>query len=210
MPDGTDRTARHGPSLLPLLLLLVAALSSGQSTRADTTLVMFRHGEKPALGLGQLSCQGLNRALALPDVLFAKFGPPQGLYAPNPMVMTVDKGHAYDYIRPLATIEPTAVRAGLPVDLRWGLKSVKALARELSAPHHDGQTLFVAWEHNLLVQVARRVAVRRGGDASAIPDWDDADFDSLYVLTLPAKGKPVFRIEHEGLDGQSTRCAGEH
>src|SRR5450631_116113 len=45
--------------------------------QADTTLVMFRHGEKPALGLGQLSCQGLNRALALPDVLVSQFGTPQ-------------------------------------------------------------------------------------------------------------------------------------
>ncbi len=32
------------------------------------TLVFVRHGEKPAQGYGQLNCQGLNRALALPAV----------------------------------------------------------------------------------------------------------------------------------------------
>lgn len=40
------------------------------------TVVLIRHGEKPVSGLGQLSCQGLNRALALPGVLMAKLGRP--------------------------------------------------------------------------------------------------------------------------------------
>jgi hypothetical protein len=42
------------------------------SVWADTTIVIVRHGEKPPAGLGQLSCQGLNRALALSQVLFEK------------------------------------------------------------------------------------------------------------------------------------------
>ena len=39
----------------------------GQTNPVSTTvetLICIRHGEKPATGLGQLSCQGLNRALA--------------------------------------------------------------------------------------------------------------------------------------------------
>jgi len=54
-----------------------------------------------------LSCQGLNRSLALPDVLMAKFGRPAFIFAPNPQQQVNDKGQIYDYIRPLATIEPT-------------------------------------------------------------------------------------------------------
>ena len=50
----------------------------------------MRHGEKPSGGYGQLTCQGLNRSLALPDVLLAKFGKPTYLYAPNPAVRIVD------------------------------------------------------------------------------------------------------------------------
>jgi hypothetical protein len=38
------------------------------------TIVGIRHGEKPLLGLGQLTCKGLNRALALSQVLLEKFG----------------------------------------------------------------------------------------------------------------------------------------
>jgi hypothetical protein len=32
------------------------------------TIVLLRHGEKPEGGLGQLNCQGLNRALVAPVI----------------------------------------------------------------------------------------------------------------------------------------------
>ena len=114
-------------ALLGGLVMLAAAMPAC----ADVTLVMIRHGEKPEAGLGQLSCQGLNRALALPDVLLARFGRPAALYAPNPGVVTTDFGRSYNYIRPLATIEPTAIRLGLPVDTRWGLNELAPLEQEL-------------------------------------------------------------------------------
>jgi hypothetical protein len=190
---------------LSLFAVLLAALPA----RADVTLVMIRHGEKPALGLGQLNCQGLNRALALPDVLLAKFGRPDTLFAPDPGVAASDFGQAYNYIRPLATIEPTAIRLGLPVNTRWGLENLAPLEDELLSPKHAGQLLFIAWEHNLIVQLARNIVARRGGDPKEVPDWDRGDFDSIYVLGLPDGGPPSFRVDHEGLDGQSTLCPGQ-
>lgn len=190
------------------LLVLLGLLCAG-ITRADTTLVMFRHGEKPEQGLGQLNCQGLNRALALPAVLIGKFGTPDALYAPNPGAVTNDRGKLYNYIRPLATIEPTAIRTGRPVNTRWGLKDVAALEDDLLSASHDGQTIFVAWEHNLLVDAARGVMTKRGESAAAVPDWPGSDFDSLYVLTLSSSGKTTFRIDREGLDGQSLLCPGQ-
>jgi hypothetical protein len=60
------------------------------------TIVLVRHGEKPAEGLGQLNCQGLNRALALPVVIGKLFARPDA-----------------NYVRPLATIEPTAIAFAL-------------------------------------------------------------------------------------------------
>src|SRR5580698_4120771 len=80
--------------------------SSGASTQTVETIVCIRHGEKPPGGLGQLTCRGLNRALALPEVLLKKFGMPQFIFAPNP-TQKADPG-GYYYVRPLATIEPTA------------------------------------------------------------------------------------------------------
>jgi hypothetical protein len=53
--------------------LVLALLPPGQtqepSKAADSkveTIIFIRHGEKPLSGLGQITCQGLNRALALP------------------------------------------------------------------------------------------------------------------------------------------------
>ena len=78
--------------------------------------VLVRHGEKPDKGLGQLDCQGLNRALALPPVIAKTFGRPSAIFAPDPSRQKQDDGVSYDYVRPLATIEPTAIFFGLPVN----------------------------------------------------------------------------------------------
>lgn len=36
---------------------------------ASENIIFIRHAEKPSDGLGQLSCKGLNRSLALPNVI---------------------------------------------------------------------------------------------------------------------------------------------
>jgi len=63
-------------------------LGSQSEASADSTqtLVFIRHGEKPAQGLGLLTCRGLNRALKLPDYFAAHFPPPDYIFAPNPSV----------------------------------------------------------------------------------------------------------------------------
>jgi hypothetical protein len=192
-----------------MMLSLFAALLAAMPAHANVTLVIIRHGEKPERGLGQLNCQGLNRALALPDVLFAKFGRPDALFAPNPGVATKDLGQSYNYIRALATIEPTAIRFGLPVDTRWGLANLAPLEDELLNPEHAGQVLFIAWEHTFAVQLARDILSRRGADPQAVPDWPREDFDRIYVLDVPQSDRPSFRVEHEGLDGLSRLCPGQ-
>jgi hypothetical protein len=98
------------------------------------TIVFMRHGEKPKEGLGQLDCQGLNRALALPKILEAKFGKPTALFAPNPSQTKNDGGKDYDYIRPLATIEPAAIKFGLPVDTTYGFAEIDKLKDALEQP----------------------------------------------------------------------------
>ena len=73
---------------------------------AVETIIAIRHGEKPADNLGQLSCRGLNRALALPKILLGRYGRPGFVFAPNPSVMAMSGGRSFSYVRPLATIEP--------------------------------------------------------------------------------------------------------
>ena len=90
------------------------------------TIVFVRHGEKPPEGLGQIDCQGLNRALALPQVLAKQYGKPDVIFAPDPRQRVRDQGQQYNYIRPLATIEPTAIRFGKPVQTTFGYKQIAA------------------------------------------------------------------------------------
>jgi hypothetical protein len=178
------------------------------------TIVCIRHGEKPKGGLGQLTCQGLNRALALPDVLLAKFGRPDFVFAPNPTQKAdgktgynSDEKTGYNYIRPLMTIEPTAIRCGLPVNTEFGFKEIKGLEAELKKPTYQNATIFVAWEHGLLDGFARNMVKDNGGDSKQVPGWPGNDYDTIFVFKIRRAGEHSsldFSIDHEQLNGLSS------
>jgi hypothetical protein len=192
--------------------MLLAMLSMNVFS-ATETIVMIRHAEKPDGGLGQLSCQGLNRALALPKVLLGKFGTPAAIFAPNPGMEKLDQGHSYNYIRPLATIEPTAIRVGLPVNTRWGFEDIASLKSSLLGNEMVDKTVFVAWEHRLLEQLSKDLLEQLGEDSSAVPVWKGDDFDSIYVIKIRVDGdgkrSASFRIDHQHLNKLSTKCPKE-
>jgi hypothetical protein len=183
----------------------------GHETPGHETIVFVRHGEKPEQGLGQLDCQGLNRALALPAVIQAKFGRPAAIFAPDPAKQKDDGGKAYDYVRPLATIEPAAIRFGLPVNTSYGFAEIAKLKDALEQPAYHDATVLVAWEHKIIDVVAKLIVTAHGGDEATVPKWQSADFDSIYIIkiTWTAVGATaVFEQGHEGLDGRSTLCPG--
>jgi len=183
------------------------ALSSQASAPTIETLVCIRHGEKPKGGLGQLTCRGLNRALALPDVLLGKFGKPEFVFAPNP-TEKADKNQFY-YIRPLMTIEPTAIRCGLPVNTEFGFRQIKELQAELQQPKYQGATVFIAWEHGLLDVFAKNLVKDNGGDETRVPSWPENDFDTIFLIkiTHTTTGESVvFTIDHEKLNNLSDDC----
>lgn len=171
------------------------------------TIICIRHGEKPTNGLGQLTCKGLNRALALPKVLLPKYGKPQFVFAPNP-TQKVD-GNRYDYVRPLATIEPIAIQCGLPVNTEFGFREIAGLENELKNEKYQRATIFVAWEHVLLDNFAKNLLKDNGGNPQDVAPWPESDYDTIFVfkITHAATGDSVtFKVEHEGLDGLSDDC----
>jgi len=191
--------------LATALLLLVFTAADA---RAEETIVFFRHGEKPSGGLGQLTCQGLNRALALPTVLLAKYGTPDFLYAPNPAVKIQDPAGSFYYVRPLATIEPTAIRSGKSVNTNYGFSDLTGLKNVLITSAKADATLFVAWEHVQLQKIVQNIMNSYGGGA-VVPAWTSGDFDSLYVVRVNYAGGTItaqFQRDSEGLDGQPTIC----
>ena len=192
--------------VLAILFLAGPALAGQPSVE---TIVMVRHGEKPAQGLGQLSCRGLNRALALPAVLARRFGRPDAIFAPDPAIRKQDHGVAYDYVRPLATIEPAAIAFGLPVRADLGVFDLSGLQAALGAPSLAGSIVLVAWEHVQIVALARRLLAESGAGAGAVPDWDAGDFDSIYVVRIVRDGaarRAEFSRMREGLDGLPETC----
>ena len=181
------------PSSWLALLVIAALLISAGLVRAENsgkgeTIVFMRHGEKPDAGLGQLNCKGLNRSLALPGVLARQFGKPDAIFAPDPSRQKDDDGTLYDYVRPVATIEPTAIAAGLPVGTAFGYDEIDKLQAALTAPKYASSTLFVAWEHKEIVKLAKALLKQNGGKKADVPKWEGSDFDSLYVVHLPPKG----------------------
>jgi hypothetical protein len=187
---------------------LAPATQPASNGAAVETVVILRHGEKPAEGLGQLTPQGFNRALALSVVLPEKFGRPDYLFAPDPHEKVSDRGGLFNYIRPLATIEPTAIRLGMPVQTPCGFKDIEELNDELGRPQYEHAMIFVAWEHVYAEKAAAALIKKYGGDPAQVPYWKGTDYDSLYVVKIRrTPGEPpaaTFTLEHEGLDGQST------
>ena len=177
-------------------------------TKATTeTLVCLRHGEKPRGGLGQLTCRGLNRALALPNILVEKYGNPQFIFAPNP-TQKVDN-NTYFYVRPIVTIDPTAIRVGLPVNTQFGYREIRELEDALKAPVYQDATLFIAWEHRMLDEFSRALITHHGGDPAQVPAWRDDDYDMIYVFKIARNAGHEtlsFTVDYEGLNDLSDTC----
>jgi hypothetical protein len=194
-------------NLLAILFFGFAVIAQLEGQTVET-LVCVRHGEKPRDGLGQLDCRGLNRALALPSVLLQKFGQPQFIFAPN-TTQKVDGTTGYNYIRPLMTIEPTAIRCGLPVNTDFGFKEIAGLEKELQKPEYQNATIFIAWEHALLDQFAKDMIKSKGGDPGKVPAWPGRDFDTIFLIKITRSGTNeavAFSIDHEGLNNLSDNC----
>jgi len=218
-PRLVQRLKRYSYIMLPLLLVsgaMVAALDARESRAQPVdgvqTLVFLRHAEKPAGGLGQLNCQGLNRAMNLATLLPEKFGKANFVFAANP-TRNVEEGeldNSYSYIRPLMTISPSAIKLGLPVNIEFSANDTSDLARELLEDKYHNSTIYTAWSHGYLPELINKVAGKAVGEKQNITeDWAGNDFDSLYVLTLTWHNGKASLQSHsykQGLDHGKETC----
>ena len=203
------------PSLLAvsaLFLSLESSESRAQPVDGTQTLVFLRHAEKPEGGLGQLNCQGLNRAIDLSTLLPEKFGAADYVFAANP-TRNVEEGeldNSYSYIRPLMTISPAAIKLGLPVNIEFSANDTSDLARELLEDKYHNSTIYTAWSHGYLPELINKVAGKAVGKKQNITDdWESGDYDSLYVLTLTwHNGKASLQSQSykQGLDNGKATC----
>ena len=163
------------PAPSPSPTAVAAPTPAGEAARVET-LVFIRHGEKPDADEGQLSAQGFNRALALPGVLIPRYGAAQFIFAPLTTKKPASKGSpnppgtVFSYLRPLVTIEPTAIRLGLPVETKFAYDEIAALQNELCTPAYQGATVFIAWEHHDLDMLVRKLVGTFGGNSQDVPE----------------------------------------
>jgi hypothetical protein len=184
------------------------------STKSET-IVVLRHGEKAVGGVGQLSCMGLNRSLALPKLLIGRFGRADAIFAPNPASRVRENSfstRSYSYVRPLATIEPTAIQLGLPVNTQLSFADIAGLQAAVTAPAYANSTVFIAWEHKYAYDFARQMLRAYGLDPSEVPAWPSDDFETMYVFHITRTAGTdapamTFAVQREGLEGSlSSAC----
>jgi hypothetical protein len=207
---GMKTTIRRSKSAIGMSLSLL--LLTGTAARSDNAverIIFVRHGESAHNGLGQLSCQGLNRALALPSVTAKTFGRPHAIFAPDPDEQINSPEEPFDYVRALATIEPTAISFGLPVKVSIGASDTHGLRATLEQPQYKNALVLIAWEHRKIEAVARELLAAHGGDPDVVPKWHRREFDGIYVATITSIGdtkRAAFALMHQGLDGQKETC----
>lgn len=203
----------------PMLLIAMAVFwfSMGGGVRAEPkngtqTLVFIRHAEKPAMGLGQLNCQGLNRALDLSELLPKEFGKADFIFAANP-TRHVEEGegdHSYSYVRPLMTVGPSAIKLGLPINIDFGANDTSDLADEFMNDKYHNATIYTAWSHGYLPELINAVAKQASGKpVKLVDDWTGDDFDSVVVITLKwnnGKATLDYRNHKQGLNDGIHTC----
>jgi len=190
-------------NLIIRLILFFAFAASNVSFASDTeTIILFRHGEKPPdKEIGLLNCQGLNRALALANLLPQRFGNPDYIFAPGTNDKIGNSDEKCSYLRPLITVAPTAIRLGLPINADFGFLQIEPLQTELLRSKYRNSVIYVAWEHHKLREMVAKIVADLGG-TDTVPDWPREDYDSIFVLSiLTGNGRQTvkFHVEKEGI-----------
>jgi len=158
-------------------------------------VVIIRHGEKPD-STNNLSCIGLNRALALPNVLDTVTGKPDYTFVP-----TIKTGKKTSSARMFQTVTPFAVQQQLAIDSKYAETDTVGAAQEVMKKR--GMVLMV-WEHGNIPGLARNLGVK--GNLS----WSGKDFDSIWIIDYTeedSKGKlkkPTLTIKQENIHPSAT------
>jgi hypothetical protein len=160
-----------------------ACVEAGGGTK-HLRVVLIRHAEKPDNG-ENLSCKGLNRSLALPGVLYPRFGLPDFTY-----VAAIRAGSSANHARMLETVVPFAVKYGLTISDKYDEDDVAGLAKDVLKK--EG-TVLIVWDHSRLESVARALGV-----VDNTLTWSTDDYDGIWVITY-SKGVAQLDKQREGL-----------
>jgi len=185
----------------------------------NETVYMIRHVEAhPAEGWdnGNYVAAGQWRALALPKALRGKISPTE-VYSIDPAQATyaadfIAGSTDFSYVRATLTVEPYAIANNLPFFLvsEFSLEDPKSPQltsdKFFTGGAFSQKTILLSWEHAHFPPIvdALLASYFPAGGAPKAPDWASADYDSIWSVTLDAKGNLVVNNTLcEGID--STR-----
>ena len=192
-PEAQVRTLAVAACLVSAAMATPVAAQDQTGTSGVQTIIFIRHAEKPSDGRGMLNCRGLNRALLLPSWFEANIPAPDHIFAPNPSVKATEisgDGLRYDYVRPLLTIGPTAIRFGLPINTQLPYNDPGLLADTLTEPAYRDDVSLVAWEHNFISATVMTLHKRFASNAP-IASWKEDDFSSVVTVTIDWTAEPA-------------------
>jgi len=171
---------------LGLMLACLNACNWFEGTHPPENLTIFimRHSEKPLEG-DNLSCQGLNRALALPKKLFNEIGTPDVIYVPALKLATSTR-HA----RMFQTITPFAIKYNLAINSQFKADDFSNLKTAIFK--QNGKVLLV-WSHSEIKKLAKSFGVKKA------PNWQDDDFNSLWIVDYKS-GKAQLTVKNLALN----------
>ena len=173
-------------SLVVSLLPACDGLTDKQdSPDSNLKVVIIRHGEKPASGGDNLSCQGQNRATKLPEIITQKFGKPDYIYVP---ALKSDKSTAHS--RMFQTATPLAIKYDIAINSKYSETDYADIANSV---FKKTGTVLMVWSHSEIPALAEALGV------SDAPDWQKQDFDGVWVLTY-ADIKPRLTQDIEGIN----------
>jgi len=175
-----------------VVLLLTGFTCEYSFAQEGSTLkvILVRHGEKPKSG-NNLTCEGLNRALQLPEVLNKKFGKPDYLYVPS-----LALGDSTKHARMFETAIPLAVKYQLKINSRFNEKDFSAIAANVKKKKG---TVLMIWEHKAIKDIAAALGV------SHPPKWADDDYDSIWIISFSKNKAPTLTFEKENIK-PSDKC----
>lgn len=191
--------------IFPILLFFfsVTVLANNQNIE---TIVVIRHAEKSAQDLGQLNCKGLNRSMLLPVYFATHFPNPNYIFASNPSI----QNKHFSYVRPLATIEPTAISLNMPVNAQIGFNQPDQLMNQLLLPQYHQALIYVAWEHHNIETFAKDI-LKYFHHVISVPSWPADEYNRVYVFTIRwDKNTIQFSQTSEGLVNINPHCVLGH
>ena len=131
-------------------------------------VVILRHGEKPEKGYN-LSCQGYNRSLALPEIFVARFGVPDFTYVPE-----INTGKTTKVVRMYQTLVPFAVKYNLLINSNFNENDSADIAIDILEKRG---TVLIIWNSSDIPSIARSLGIK---DKELV--WGEADYDGIWII----------------------------